>query len=56
MARHRSFEGKIEIVEYYLKNGDIKTTAHHFEIDTSTINQWLVKYQETQRYFTTSNI
>lgn len=46
MARHRSFEEKIQIVEYYLKNGDIKTTAQRFDINTNTISEWLLMYQE----------
>jgi len=50
MARHRSFEEKLHIVEYYLKNGDLNTTAEHFEVDTSTISKWLLSYQEKGLY------
>jgi len=46
MVRHRSFEEKIQIVEYYLKNGDRKATAQRFDINPSTINHWLLVYQE----------
>ena len=46
MAQHRSFEEKRLIVEYYLKNGDLKTTAEYFDVDTSTISKWLLSYQE----------
>ncbi|MFD2831205.1 helix-turn-helix domain-containing protein [Corticicoccus populi] len=46
MARHRSFEEKIQIVEYYLKNGNQKTTVQHFDISRTTLNQWVLMYQE----------
>lgn len=46
MARYRSFEEKLEIVEYYLKYGDIKTTAQQFDISKGTISQWLLMYQQ----------
>lgn len=46
MARHRSFEEKIQIVEYYLKNGDMETTAQLFDVHVRTIQHWLLMYQE----------
>lgn len=46
MARHRSFEEKRQIVEYYLKNGDRKATAVRFDISERTISQWLLMYHE----------
>ncbi|MFC3899528.1 hypothetical protein [Aliicoccus persicus] len=35
MARHRSFEEKIQIIEYYLNHGDRKKTA---EVSTPASN------------------
>ncbi|WP_434122285.1 helix-turn-helix domain-containing protein [Salinicoccus roseus] len=46
MARHRSFEEKIAIVEYYMAHGDLKTTAEQFDINESTISEWVLLYQE----------
>src|SRR5699024_11404710 len=46
MARHRSFEEKIQIVEYYLENGDMKTTAKLFDVHARTIHNWILMYQD----------
>ncbi|MHC0552021.1 helix-turn-helix domain-containing protein [Salinicoccus sp. CNSTN-B1] len=46
MARHRSFEEKIQIVEYYLENGNPNATVQHFDISITTLNQWVLMYQE----------
>lgn len=42
----KSFEEKIQIVEYYLKNGNKKAVAQSFDINISTISQWISMYQE----------
>lgn len=44
MARHRSFEEKIQIVDYYLNHGDLEGTAEKFNIGISTIQYWVRKY------------
>ncbi|WP_052255185.1 helix-turn-helix domain-containing protein [Salinicoccus sp. YB14-2] len=46
MARHRSFEEKIRIVEYYLENGDMKTTAQLFDVHARTIQEWVMMYRD----------
>lgn len=44
MARHRSFEEKKYIVDYYLNHGDIEGTAEKFDIGTTTLQDWIKKY------------
>ncbi|HJE18820.1 MAG TPA: helix-turn-helix domain-containing protein, partial [Aliicoccus persicus] len=44
MARHRSFEEKIQIVDYYLSHGDLEGTAEKFEVGASTLQDWARKY------------
>lgn len=44
MARHRSFEEKKYIVDYYLNHGDIEGTAEKFDIGTTTLQDWVKKY------------
>lgn len=46
MARHRSFEEKIQIINYYLNHGDRKRTAERFDISPDTIKAWLRSYNE----------
>ncbi|MFC3899816.1 helix-turn-helix domain-containing protein [Aliicoccus persicus] len=46
MARHRSFEEKIQIIEYYLNHGDRKKTAELFDISPDTIKSWMRSYNE----------
>ncbi|GAB6992954.1 transposase [Salinicoccus sesuvii] len=46
MARHRSFEEKMAIVDYYLVHGDLKTTAKRFGVHQSMINEWVLMVEE----------
>ncbi len=42
-----SDEFKLEVVQYYLKNGGYRTTANKFEIPTfDTVRKWVKKYEE----------
>ena len=42
-----SDEFKLEVVQYYLKNGGYRTTANKFEIPTfNTVRKWVKKYEE----------
>ena len=46
MARHRSFEEKLAIVDYYLEHGGLKTTAKQFDVHQSMINEWVLMVEE----------
>lgn len=46
MTRHKSFEEKLEIVEYYLKHGDHRRTAKQFGVHGSMLTEWTLLYQE----------
>lgn len=40
-------EFKLEVIEYYKKNGGLKSTAKHFNIPSDyTITKWVKKYEE----------
>lgn len=42
-----SNEFKLEVVNYYLKNGGLKRTANHFNIGSDlTVTRWVKKYNE----------
>ena len=46
MARHRSFEEKLEIIEYYLKHGNIQAVHKQFNVSPRSISDWVRLYQE----------
>lgn len=46
MARTRSFEEKMAVVEYYLKHGNLKLTAQQFNISEKSISHWMLMYHE----------
>lgn len=42
-----SNEFKLEVIQYYLKNGGLKRTANHFNIGSDlTVTRWVKKYQK----------
>ena len=46
MAKHRSFEEKLAIVDYYLEHGALKTTDKQFDVYQSMINEWVLMVDE----------
>ena len=46
MARHRSFEEKISIIEYYLKHGSQQDTQKKFNVSIQSLKDWMRLYQE----------